>query len=248
MCSVVELADSWRKFEHGNELFREVQRVAEAFISSHPYRVDLMPNASAGEFTVWLTVDEAPDDIGLLLGDSLHNLRSALDCMVAAMARRRGGDDSETQFPICDDPSDFTNRYRNRRLRALSTAEIDFLEGIQPYSQGLRAIHPLCYLRDMSNVDKHRLIVPVLVAADRVPVGTFWNMSGLRISHGPFIPKERCVLAHVPFSVAPRADIARIEPDLSLELPGAMHQDLVARMSTIVGTTRAVLLDASKLP
>lgn len=167
------------------------------------------------------------------------------------MARRRGGADHETQFPICDDPTEFERRYRTGRLRALPANEIDLLERLQPYSQGLRFIHPLCYLRDMSNADKHRLIVPTFVAADHVPIGAAWRMeqvTDLRISYGPFIPNEPCVLVHVPFAVAPTAEAAVVEPQLSVELPVAMHRKADVRLSMITGTVRSVLFEAGALP
>jgi hypothetical protein len=246
-----EFRDSWLKLERGINLADQFKASADEFLGRRPFTITTTTDATHHRFTVWVTVEPPPDDLGLLLGDATHNLRSALDCLVAAMARRAGGADDETQFPICDDPRQFESRYRARRLRCLAANEIDFLEQLQPYHQGLRFIHPLCYLRDMSNADKHRLIVPTLVAAEHVPIGPAWRMEStadLRISNGPFIPNEPCVLAHVPFDVAPTAEAAVVEPQLSIELPAAMHRDAGVRLSMITGTVRSILVDAGALP
>lgn len=250
-CEEVNVYDATRKSDHGRVRLAELTELVRGYIASKPFAIVVNRDETLSRYSVMITVNPGPPDtFGLLLGDVLHNFRSALDCVVAEMARAVKADDSRTQFPICDDPADFDARYRNSRLRGLRQDQIAFLEGYQPYAQDLRFIHPLSYLRDMSNVDKHRLILPIVVAADRVPVGTWWNMNSaadLRISYGPFIPNEPCVLAHVPFSVAATADAVVIEPDLSVEIPGAMHRDLLNRLDTIAGVVRTVVDHATKL-
>ncbi|MCH8066744.1 MAG: hypothetical protein IIC90_13115, partial [Chloroflexi bacterium] len=103
----------------------------------------------------------------ILIGDVIHNLRSALDHIVYAISFSRNPDefrdDRTTEFPICDKPSSFASEYRQKQIRGLPLSARAIIEALQPYSGKKVSHEPLWTLREMSNVDKHRSIH---VAAD----------------------------------------------------------------------------------
>ena len=103
----------------------------------------------------------------LLLGDAVHNWRSALDHAVYAMAIHDSGTnpppgDDKIMFPVAESEADFLGQ-AGRRLAALSQESIDAVESVQPYNRpnsqpGLRRLAAL------DNEDKHRSIRVVAVA------------------------------------------------------------------------------------
>jgi hypothetical protein len=110
-----------------------------------------------------------------IVGDCVHNLRSARDHLAYQLVLRTGvAPNTYTQFPIFDRPP------RKRRCpigpykRVLPdispgvSAEIrQVLEVVQPYNRfalghpSIRAISGLDMLRDLDNIDKHRQLVLV---------------------------------------------------------------------------------------
>ncbi len=120
-------------------------------------------------------VIQVGDDWGLIVGDAVQNMRSALDHLAWALAVRHFGgveptDDKiirDIQFPILSKADDWPT---HRFLRHMDLADVDKLERYQPfkYTSAGRFILklqrpgaivcPLEELAAMSNSDKHRVI------------------------------------------------------------------------------------------
>jgi hypothetical protein len=96
---------------------------------------------------------------GLLVGDTLMNLRATLDYLVYAISYSRNPgefeDDRSTEFTIADSGQSFARR-APRELRGLPTDASALIEGLQPYHRSSVEEDPLWLLREMSNIDKHR--------------------------------------------------------------------------------------------
>jgi hypothetical protein len=114
------------------------------------------------------------DHISITVGMILHLLRSSLDNMVfeRAQANKTGylRHPETLQFPICDSSNDYNKKVK-RQVEELSQRDQRIIESFQPY-HGLAGrpdhysgpyIHQLSLLRDLSNSDKHRSVVNILV-------------------------------------------------------------------------------------
>lgn len=106
----------------------------------------------------------------VILGDSIHQLRSALDHMVCALAMRTNPrsvcEDSKLQFPIFKAPKDFASDWRVSKgvyEKLLGKAECAEIEQCQPYilNPATPEDHPLYILTKLDNLDKHRLVLVV---------------------------------------------------------------------------------------
>ena len=133
-----------------------------AFQNGNPYTVHHQMNHDRREVTYYLVVvREAPARLGLMIGDCVQNLRSALDHLVFNLPRAAGTDpkwERGSQFPICDTPDGFAGIV-NRYLLGVDPAAITAVERLQPYDGGNPPEgKPLWYLRELSNLDKHRII------------------------------------------------------------------------------------------
>jgi len=156
-----------RAGQHLANLKRRVKTYQDANEGTMLYRID-----QSGALTVQGLPKEAPPRIiGVLLGETIQNLRTALDYLVFALAWWDSGKfDSErkTQFPICDSLELFKSK-RDVWLAGISDDHRIAIEWLQPY----KGRKWLANLRDISNLDKHNIVTvtPGLVGTAVVPVG-----------------------------------------------------------------------------
>lgn len=104
-----------------------------------------------------------PPEIGILVGETVYNLRAALDYLVYELAILDSGHVQEkTQFPIESCESEWESN-QDRRLAGLNPTHKALIKCLQPY----RECDWTGVLRDISNPDKHRtltLVNPVKTA------------------------------------------------------------------------------------
>lgn len=150
------------KLNRGKEQLELIFNEADAFMNEgEPYRI-------VGEFDherwAWIErvkVEKLPPlRLGVLLGECIHNWRSALDHLVWQLTLLDGGrPDGRTQFPITKTESQF-NRQARKRIPGLSPAHRAVVEKAQPYKAADASLHPLAVLADISNTDKHKIVNP----------------------------------------------------------------------------------------
>jgi hypothetical protein len=154
-----------------------------------------------------------PPELGLLIGDYLHNLRSALDNLAYDLARaHRGGPLSrsvakDSQFPIFKDRDQFMSRGMNQ-IRGVAPEAQKIIEELQPYQRGNEfAYDRLWWLRELSNNDKHRLLQPMLLYPTGVgmAVSKAFDVFDVQVEFGPV--EHGAVIARAPYSDAVGAEI-----------------------------------------
>lgn len=111
-----------------------------------------------------------PPEWSLMVGDLIHNLRTALDHLAYQLVLAcHSSPNRRTQFPI----------QTNKRPAlptisgGVSSHVRNVLDLVQPYYEPDRN-HGLDLLRDLDNIDKHRRLV-VVVATTRSSVSTAWG-------------------------------------------------------------------------
>jgi hypothetical protein len=202
------LAGAVAKFNRSKEQFDELIVEMDAFFNQEP-----KPHHSVGEFDTqkWEWVErfqvrqEPPLRLGVILGDCVHNLRSALDHVIWQVTLLDGNTpDDGTQFPIASKSESQFEAIAKRRIPGLSEKHRTLVKDAQPYNAGDGADrHPLSVLATLSNADKHRVVNPAysflnddpgpaldaLVGSyqgtDPSPVHAFWMAKkGTRLIHG----------------------------------------------------------------
>jgi hypothetical protein len=130
---------------------------------------------------------------GIIIGDVVQNLRSALDHLVWQLSLiGTGGLEPSNpdiiKFPIQDNPPpsnpaprDFQKTGALYKVRPEHRA---IIRAYQPYdgkyASAFPGTYPLARLRDLSNDDKHRIITPVLTLPNTfsIPDDVFVNLGG----------------------------------------------------------------------
>jgi len=150
---------------HLDELERKTRRVVQ---DSHPYTIrhtEIDPEAGLCE--VFLRPQPIAEHfLGIIVGDLIHNLRSALDYIVTALVDKSNATLSTShQFPIFMD-----KRSYNAKVGTESVATKEgWLRGVtmglkqvwelQPFNSKMDPTdNPLAIISTFSNADKHRVI------------------------------------------------------------------------------------------
>jgi hypothetical protein len=93
---------SYLKIRRSHEHFQTLQRRVVEFAATEYYSISTERNPDTGQPFVRVNVQSMPEDIPLIIGDVVHNLRSALDILWNTMIRRLSGDDGKHYFPAFD--------------------------------------------------------------------------------------------------------------------------------------------------
>jgi hypothetical protein len=109
---------------------------------------------------------QPPVEWAAIIGDVLHNLRSALDHAVWAMADPAERND-RAQYPIYDDEARY-DRAARELLSGVSPRRRELIRSEQPfhYPDDARPHHSLGVLARLSNDDKHRALRPIAFVPD----------------------------------------------------------------------------------
>jgi hypothetical protein len=152
-----------------------LNRAIGRFEESKPYRVRREPHPDGVDNHYSGILEDAIQpplrDWGLMAGDVVHALRSALDNLAYALEVAHSGPPADpkkvrVQFVICDDVKDWESVFYH--IKRLSPAAQATIKGLQPYNRtDPNKIHSLSVLRDLANVDKHRELLLVLTAINR---------------------------------------------------------------------------------
>jgi hypothetical protein len=176
------------KLERASNLIDEISDAMNDFMGPRPsdgfppFSIEGSFDETTSEyiFTAHLKED-MPFRLGVLVGDFIHNLRSALDNLVWGLVKHRGGRPTKkTQFPIFSDEEKW-DPFIAKNLPKLQAEEIAALESMQPFRVAdpeERKGHYLALLAWLSNRDKHRYLHPsvgFLISPAASNPGGFWN-------------------------------------------------------------------------
>lgn len=170
-----------RAKQHRNDLEEYIRSTFEDKRNRATLRADLEPESGYHIVSIQSVPDLSSfqENVGLMVGDVVHNLRSALDHLAWQLAcLNTNGSPSRpwrVQFVIEDDPARFARYCNSDCLAEIDPAHQALIERRQPY-QGLHErpdnwsgpyIHQLALLRDLSNEDKHRVLPTILLIPHR---------------------------------------------------------------------------------
>jgi hypothetical protein len=173
----------------------------------------------------------------LIVGDCLHNLRSALDYLAWQLVLLDNGDpNEETQFPIRETPFNKAGEIQPTQLKpAIRRPEIlSALEEAQPYYENGGPQESLLWaLSRLNNIDKHRLLL--VVACVFVPDHMWWSSEEddpaptIRANIGPLKDGDR--VAWFDFQGAEPPPGFDPHPTLQVSLLEGRTKHLIGKMS-----------------
>lgn len=158
---------SRRKVERSVEHIYDLNKLLKSFAESDFYAVSV--KEYEGSNHVFIDIDKSGFDAtraALIIGDVLHNLKSALDILYyQTFDTMTGAADHRTRFPIRDERQQLITSIdgglKEKRLATHRGARLIvdlLLDIVYPYKAGN---HPIWALHNLNIRDKHQLLIPV---------------------------------------------------------------------------------------
>jgi hypothetical protein len=218
-----------------------------------------------GAVRVTLRADaEPPMSLGAIIGDVLHNLRSALDAVAWETCRRAGVPtdmERDVYFPIVAKP-DRWESLAGRRLPRVKPKHLEVFRRQQPWywdeearAHGVNVVsaantHPLARLDHLAKVDRHRVPHPVLARAGDTwlgsPAGVQVELAGRPTQHarpGDVVLEWRIEPPGAVSEVHPAGDaILVLSDEAALHKRPALHE-LQAMQQAVIQATRYVEIE-----
>jgi hypothetical protein len=207
------LTECWHKLDRANEHLKALDKEIGAFLENKPARVICEYDSQPPRYLFKVKIEHPIPQArwALIIGDCVHNLRSALDYIAWRLA---GSDltDRVTLFPICESLEQF-EKSRQRRLSRVHSDAIAEVERCQPYNRRDPYPSALSTLQELDARDKHKLLATTYM----------FNVSGsvavrARLPAATFSPNPTCehdsVIAELPFSkLAPGSPNPQVKVD-----------------------------------
>lgn len=168
------------KLRYATKLIDDLEASLNAWAAIGPVLSELTGIRPADEHNPeWqearVVFEPAPEFSPTILGDIVHNMRTALDHLASELARANGESDKGVYFPFAEDVHGLDEQIRNKKFRRCGDDAVRLLRSFKPYRGGnaaLRAIH------DLDVIDKHRTFLPdPLIDFDEVRAGEAWVTS-----------------------------------------------------------------------
>ena len=170
-----------------------------------------------------------PQEWGVIIGEIIHNLRSALDHLVWQLALLQTSTPYDrTAFPITTTRNNYRDSGR-RLVQDLTARQEALIKWLQPYRRGQKAkCDFLWLLQDVNNTDKHRVIQTV---------GTVLGFQGLSFRNmRGFIPQDLNIYKGTRLeNGAPVADFTIVQTSRNAHME--MHPDFTFDIEFGVGSS-----------
>jgi hypothetical protein len=158
------------KIERAKRHIRELATDVQEFLSSDPYDLFIEDDAATRQRHWKVRVKECiPAHWSTIIGDIIHNARSALDLLMVAVVRH---DDptrasyNHVHFVIRESKEKFEEALP-RNIQGASAQSRRIIEDLKPYKGGDEAFYRL---HQLDILDKHKAIIPVGAANRSVGV------------------------------------------------------------------------------
>lgn len=151
----------------------ELKDKVATFCSKNPYQLVIERESTQYKWVV-RAKEESPEDFPLIIGDAIHNLRSALDLLACDLVSLNNGNIKNVYFPFCKAGTELEDTIKHRHLDRAAQDLVDIIRSLKPYSGGnnlLRAIH------DLDIADKHQMIIPSVASVEVTDLKLYRNNS-----------------------------------------------------------------------
>jgi hypothetical protein len=154
------------KIERAEQHIEELNRILTTFIKTDFCRFHVDKQQNTGHNLIKFEIIKPfPCEIPLVIGDAIHNLRSALDLMACEIVSMAGGRPSRyTNFPFRETKQELEAAINGGEIKIAGPDIVTvLLDNIKPYNNG--GNNTLCALHSLDVIDKHRLLIPTISIA-----------------------------------------------------------------------------------
>lgn len=128
------------KLERAEEHLVTLDYQIIGFLEREPYQVSYQRKSDGSEHVYRVHINESPPlEFGILIGDCLQNMRTALDHLVwqlAILSGKRAAPTRQTGFPVCDTIEAFRAKGTKNKVADLTKEYRAGIERLQPFQVG----------------------------------------------------------------------------------------------------------------
>jgi hypothetical protein len=214
------------KLERADRHLAELDERVEAYYETGPITLDGRYDSASSRWIVSVHLSaEPPAEIGTIVGDAAHNLRSSLDQMTWRLALLTTNTPyKRTQFPIFTDEDSY-GKDGYRMLQDLRSEHAEFIKALQPFNESEPTQTTLHTLNRLSNVDKHRQLhlanTALLGASLRISDFEGAAIGGIGLAFGVFTDGSDVAAIQV------YPDGSGNDPRMQVEMDGAFDLGVV---------------------
>ena len=161
MTATLEGCDA--KLARASELCEMLSAEAAAYLSSDPppYEISKRHESDGLEYAFIAKGNPNPPlKLAVIAGEVIHHLRSSLDHLIHSLVIKKGKAPTRNhQFPICDTPQLYKELRRRGYIQGVGPHAYELIEKVQPFQNPTPDDTILAAVRDLNNLDKHRLLV-----------------------------------------------------------------------------------------
>ena len=264
------MTDSWwLKVKRAEKHMAEIGRAAGRYAERHPYEIERIrqPASKHNIHRVKLHITEQPNSmIAVMLGDFVHNLRSALDHAIVASVPARRRNSASFQVLLEDVWAKDGRKYKVRdpkqrkafrtATRGLSPEAMAVVKRAQPYNGAEPSHHVFAIISRLENADKHRKLIVVGAGLDDALLTTSFRGRTLRrpqVGLHQFLEDGAEIQSRLPSVIRPPLRDSEVDVQLDgtaviqvkVTTPGGNKSPYTYRLSEIMLTcltsTRAFL-------
>ncbi|MFT5657769.1 MAG: hypothetical protein ACI9KN_001043 [Gammaproteobacteria bacterium] len=141
---------------------KHLAELSSLFRSKKPFRYFVETNCKTGQRATFAKRDETvASDAAIIIGDIIHNLRSAVDHAYWNCTKTHAKSDKERkniQFPITSTEDALLSSVLPGLPKRVSESFCTALETLKPYRDSGNKL--LCAIHDLDILDKHKLLIP----------------------------------------------------------------------------------------
>src|SRR6266480_4515249 len=154
------LLAAFAKIERAKAQIGDVESTIHLWVQSNPYSVVSKINPHDPREEVWSFIPKPIGfDLPVVIGETLHNIRSPLDQMLSAVSELHRGTSDGVAFPF-GKTADIFDHSLAKQKKLLPPDAIDMIRALKPYKAGNDL---LWAINELNRGDKHRpRLIPVL--------------------------------------------------------------------------------------
>jgi hypothetical protein len=157
---------SWLKIARARCHLEELEAAISAYLANDPVSIIVEEWKAKTDFPTdaWTARirKSVPPYLSVIIGDAIHNLRTALDLTANDLVRVRALNTKGVYFPFADSESGLDEMIKLKNFNRAGPEAVSVLKFLKPFrggNAGLRALH------DLDVADKHQALVPILGTA-----------------------------------------------------------------------------------
>jgi hypothetical protein len=149
------LATARAKLVRARQLIYELHLEFEQYKQQEPVSARFVMNGPQPE--IKLSWKGLSLKVGIIVGDAVHNLRSALDQAASELARKYSGNDNGVYFPFSTSVEMLPDAVKSKKFDKCGKEAESILYKLEPYRGGINGLRSL---HDLNIQDKHKALLP----------------------------------------------------------------------------------------